>query len=854
MLDLLRAQRVLVEPASMELRFADEKIEPRLELELVGDDNVRVKVGFFQENSSRRFSLNNGAWFEGTPCYHIDTTEGIVRELEEHVSPSWLQRIFRSPYIISDMVSLPRLIAEDIPKVAASLQARLPDLASVAEVTDHTPQFALRVDGDMVDARARIFATYGEHEFSVPSVGMAAPLQFFPPGANGGAAQVVRREIGTEMVAVQSLLSQGFLPSDSGEELVAAGEQAIAFWTEGLGELPEEWDRFIPDDLVGVTVREEGVSPRMRVSSGVDWLGLDLTFDSGGVAVDEIELRSCLAEGRRLVKLADGTYAPVDPNDVAEVLARMAEIYASAGQEKKLPLSQAGRLQDLMKIVDGSHATPKTEQLFTKMGDLGSMKLIAKPRQLKATLRPYQKSGFSWLVFLHNASTGGILADDMGLGKTVQTIALLVWAGSPSRRKQDGEKKVSLVVAPTSVVPNWERELSKFAPHLKTVVWQGANRHAKRAELDDADVIITSYALIRRDEDMLAELNLGYAILDEAQHIKNPLSHTAQAVKRLKSTRRLALTGTPIENRLSEIWSIFDFVSPGLLGRLKPFEEQYARPIERGDEETMNRLRATIQPFVLRRTKSEVAKDLPAKIEQEIVVPLTEEQQKLYKQILREVRKSVLSEVDNQGVNRSQIQILAALTRLRQVACDPRLLNIERDKWTAAESGKLGALREILRNSIEGGHRVLVFSQFVTMLGFVRDLLDEEGVRYEYLDGSSKNRMDKVDAFNSNPDISAFLISLKAGGTGLNLVGADTVIHFDPWWNPAVEDQATDRAHRIGQTRTVNVYRLIAASTVEEKILSLSAKKRALMTNVLSSEGSPLKGLTRDDVDDLFSE
>jgi SNF2 family DNA or RNA helicase len=316
------------------------------------------------------------------------------------------------------------------------------------------------------------------------------------------------------------------------------------------------------------------------------------------------------------------------------------------------------------------------------------------------------------------------------------------------------------------------------------------------------------------------------------------------------------LTGTPIENRLSEFWSIIDFVSPGLLGDLKTFEEKVARPIDRGDEKTADKLRKTIQPFVLRRTKSEVAPELPAKIEQEIIVPLADEQAKLYRQILREVRKSVYSEVEKKGVSKAQIQILAALTRLRQVACDPRLMKLESSgvEWGPDESGKLSALREIVSEAKEGGHRVLIFSQFVTMLHHIRDAMDEDGVTYEYLDGSTKDRMELVDRFNEEEGKTAFLISLKAGGTGLNLTGADTVIHFDPWWNPAVEDQATDRAHRIGQTKVVTVYRLIAKGTVEEKILQLSAKKRSLMENVLSTEGSPLKGLSKNDIDELFSE
>ncbi|NNE17732.1 MAG: DEAD/DEAH box helicase, partial [Myxococcales bacterium] len=546
--------------------------------------------------------------------------------------------------------------------------------------------------------------------------------------------------------------------------------------------------------------------------------------------------------------LEDGTYAPVDPEKVGDVLTRMAEIYATAGMRDKLPLSQAGRVQDLLKMVQNAKVSASAETLFSKIEDIDEIPSVPKPRTLKADLRPYQKDGFSWLVFLHELNSGGILADDMGLGKTIQTIALLLWAKSKYKRK------LNLVVAPTSVVPNWDREIRKFAPGLKTVVWQGPNRSQRAPDLEKADVMITSYALLRRDEELLQALDLRYVILDEAQHIKNPMSQTARSAKKLSSERRLALTGTPIENRLSELWSIFDFVSPGLLGQLKTFEERIARPIDRGDMETAQRLRATIKPFVMRRLKSDVAADLPDKIEQEMIVPLAEEQAKLYKQVLGQVRKSILSEVEKKGVSKAQIQILAALTRLRQVACDPRLMKLPDTDFDADDSGKLGALREIVDEAVSGGHRVLVFSQFVQMLNHIRTALDTDGVQYEYLDGSTKDRLEKVDRLNEDTSVPVFLISLKAGGTGLNLTGADTVVHFDPWWNPAVEDQATDRAHRIGQTKNVNVYKLIAAGTVEEKILELSAKKRDLVSNVLSTEGSPLKGLTKADVENLFSE
>ncbi|MGB5810633.1 MAG: SNF2-related protein [Polyangiales bacterium] len=847
-LEMLSDRRVLLEPASMELRFANEALKPKIELDPATGNSLRVRVVFGLESSGRRFALSSGAWFEGTPGWQIDTTEGVARPVSELVTPAWLQRLYRSPAMVQSLEDLPSLLGEYIPRIAASLGAELPDLSSVADLVDAQPHFELKANGDIIDASAQLVVRYEDQEFEVPPDDFPSPLAFLPPKGGKARPRVVRRDVGAEMAGIQALMNLGFEVSESGDALVVQGDSAINFWTTGIGELPEEWDRFVPDDLVDVTIRDESVTPQMRVSSGVDWLNLDMTFESGGAVVREEELRACLEHGRRLVRLEDGTFAPVDPDKVGDVLTRMAELYATSGAHEKLPLSQAGRVQDLLKMVSNAKVSASAKTLFKKIGDIDEIPNVAKPRTLKATLRPYQKEGFNWLVFLHEINSGGILADDMGLGKTLQAIALLLWAKGKYKRK------LNLVVAPTSVVPNWEREISKFAPGLTTVVWQGPNRAQRRQELDKADVMITSYALLRRDEELLQELDLRYVILDEAQHIKNPMSHTARAAKKIRSERRLALTGTPIENRLSELWSIFDFVSPGLLGQLKQFEERIARPIDRGDMDTAQRLRATIKPFVMRRIKRDVAADLPEKIEQEMIVPLAEEQSKLYKQILRQVRKSVMSEVEKQGVSRAQIQILAALTRLRQVACDPRLMKLPDTDFTATESGKLGALREIISEAVDGGHRVLVFSQFVEMLNHIRAALDEDGVTYEYLDGSTKDRIERVDRFNEDESVPVFLISLKAGGTGLNLTGADTVVHFDPWWNPAVEDQATDRAHRIGQTKNVNVYKLIAEGTVEEKILALSAKKRELVSNVLSSEGSPLKGLTKADVENLFSE
>jgi superfamily II DNA or RNA helicase len=845
-LSMLKGRRVLLEPASMELRFTEEPLRPKIELDLANGGAVRVRVVFELEKGSRRFPLSSGAWFEGTPGWYLDTTEGVARPVAENVTPAWLQRLYRSPALVHPIGDLPHVLTDFLPRVASSLGAQLPELESVADVVDVAPHFTLRASGDLVEARVKLEVDYKKNTFDVPPRDLPPPLSFLGQAGDGGRPRVVRREVGQEMLGIQELLNLGFQPEDG--SLVVRGDKAINFWTNGIGSLPATWDRLIPDDLVDVNVRKSPVMARMRVSSGVDWLNLDMMFGSDGVAVSEDELRMCLEQGRKLVRLSDGSYAPVKAEEVGAVLERMAEILAGAGTDGKVPLSQAGRVQELMRMVSDQHVQSTAKSLFGKLEDIGQIESIAKPRSLRANLRPYQKDGFSWLVFLHNLATGGILADDMGLGKTVQAIALLLWAKS-----KEGPG-LTLVVAPTSVVPNWQREIEKFAPGFKTVLWQGPDRHERAHELEDADVMITSYALLRRDEEFLQTQSLRYVILDEAQHIKNPLSATARAAKKLKSARRLAMTGTPIENRLSEIWSIFDFVSPGLLGGLTSFEEKYARPIDRGDAQAAARLRATIHPFCLRRTKAEVAKDLPEKIVQEMLVPMSEEQQKLYKQILRQVRESVMSEVEKQGLSKSSIQILTALTRLRQVACDPRLLGLEGTTFEE-ESGKLNALKEIVSEAAAGGHRVLIFSQFVSMLKIIKEALDGEKISHLYLDGSTKDRQSLVDRFNNDESVTAFLISLKAGGTGLNLTGADMVIHFDPWWNPAVEDQATDRAHRIGQTKVVQVYRLVARDSVEEKIMQLSEKKRELMANVLSSdEETGLKGMTKQDVENLFAD
>ncbi len=479
---------------------------------------------------------------------------------------------------------------------------------------------------------------------------------------------------------------------------------------------------------------------------------------------------------------------------------------------------------------------------------------------LENVLRPYQKQGVAWLNFLRGNNFGGILADEMGLGKTLQTLAFLQLS---SKQNSEGESPSdarepralpSLIICPTSLIFNWVMEVKKFTPQLKILALHGAERHSFFEKIPQHDLIVTSYALIRRDAEKYRDLEFDTVVLDEAQHIKNRQTQNAQAVKAIRAQHRLVLTGTPLENSILDLWSIFDFLMPGYLGAAQDFRERYEIPITREKNlAAQARLARRLRPFILRRLKKEVARDLPEKLEQISFCELSETQRALYQQILEASRKEVLNAVGAQGLQKSRMMVLTALLRLRQICCDARLLKLDSGKKFMDEnSGKLEMFSELLEEILDGGHRVLVFSQFVRMLTLLREKLEAEKIEFCYLDGATKNRGQVVERFQTNPQVPVFLISLKAGGVGLNLTGADTVIHFDPWWNPAVEDQATDRAHRLGQTRVVTSYKLIARDTVEEKILLLQTRKREIIKATLAGEEQLAESLTWEEIQELF--
>jgi superfamily II DNA or RNA helicase len=627
------------------------------------------------------------------------------------------------------------------------------------------------------------------------------------------------------------------------------GEEALTFL---LDELPmlmgAGWEIFGEERLARLRVSRQRLSVSVGVSSGIDWFDIKTTVEVEGEAVAWSALTEALKRNSRFVKLGNGAYARLPE----EWLSRQRQLSESLGFHavttddgfvQQLPRYLAPAARELLESADESTGDVDWRKFLQGLEGIDSMPDVPTPPGFLGELRHYQSVGLTRMSFWRDHGLHGILADDMGLGKTIQAIALLL------TEKSAGHKGPSLLVAPTSVVYNWEQEIAKFGPDLKVLVLHGSDRHARMADVPDADVVVTSYGLLQRDKSILLEQPFHYVILDEAQKIKNPRSQAAKLACKLQARHRLCLTGTPIENNLLEFWSLFHFLMPGLLGTEKFFRQTFFKIDPTEAEASRDRLRRLTRPFILRRLKQDVATDLPPRSEIVSYCEMGPEQRKLYDETLSAVRGNIFAEVQAKGLRRAHFHVLEGLLRLRQVACDPKLIMRE-EAASAPPSAKVDLFMEMLKEMIDGGHRVLVFSQFVKMLHILRDRLASEGIAHSYLDGQTKDRLERVQRFNAD-DTPVFLISLKAGGTGLNLTGADYVIHFDPWWNPAVEDQATDRAHRIGQTRHVFSYKLIAKDTVEEKVLSLQAQKRQMVRDVLGTT-EPMSDLTMEDLEYLL--
>ncbi len=722
------------------------------------------------------------------------------------------------------------------------------------EFSPAPPRFIFNLAGGIAQLTGTLQCAYGPRIMTV-GVTAAGESAWLPDPEYP--RRYSTRDLAAEHRAFQRLRGSGFSgPSPQGQWQLLGQDRVLRYFAREHPRLEREWEVSLEERLERSTRNNlERITPQLRISSsGEHWFDLEIDYaTTGGERFNAADIQQLLRGGGSR-RLKNGKFALLDSGAVEELQEVLLDCApdqrpGAAGVAYRISSRQAGFLDAALRDQDLSVVAPPAWQDRARRQQ-GELKLECPPLgPLDTVLRPYQKHGVAWLGFLRAHGFGGILADEMGLGKTLQVLAHL----SVHRTLRP-----TLVVCPTSLVFNWAAEAARWTPDLRVLTLDGPERHRRWDQIAGSHLVITSYALVRRDAERYRDLEFDTVILDEAQHIKNRQTQNAQSVKSIRSEHRLVLTGTPLENSVLDLWSIYDFLMPGYLGTAADFRERYEIPIAREkDRGSMARLAKRVRPFLLRRLKRDVAQELPAKLEQVLFCDLTGEQATVYAQVLAQTRQKVLEAAGEAGVARNRMLVLTALLRLRQICCDLRLLEAARAEGGPAEpsapSGKLQIFTELLDEIIDGGHRVLIFSQFTSMLHLLREELESRELPFCYLDGSTTNRASVVERFQRDASVPAFLISLKAGGVGLNLTGADTVIHFDPWWNPAVEDQATDRAHRIGQTRVVTRYQLIARGTVEEKILSLQRRKRELIAATLTDEDAFTAKLSWEEIQELLS-
>ncbi|BDD02532.1 DEAD/DEAH box helicase [Aureibacter tunicatorum] len=585
-------------------------------------------------------------------------------------------------------------------------------------------------------------------------------------------------------------------------------------------------------------------SIEIKINENIDWFDIEAVIMFGSYQISFKELRKAILSKKGEFKLPNGEIAVIPDEwrvEYSELFAFIDESDDDDSDVLKLKKYHVA----LIKELEGENLAKITmSRKLQKLQNFEEIEDAVESSHFIGSLRSYQKAGLNWMTFLQKYNFGGCLADDMGLGKTVQTLAML------QNAKDAGSLNATLLIMPTSLIYNWEAEAKKFTPDLRVFVYTGTNRVKDPEQFKDYDLVLTSYGIVRLDIDILQEYYFNYVILDESQAIKNPNSIIAKSVNKLKSRFRLILTGTPLENSTMDIWSQMNFINKGLLGDQKFFKSEFLVPIEKKrDDKKMKKLYSIIKPFILRRNKTQVATELPEKVEQIKYSIMTQEQKKCYDEVKSYYRNKILDEIDLNGMGKSQFMLLQGLTKLRQIANHPRMA----DQDYKGDSGKLEEVTNMIERAISEDHKMLIFSQFVKHLTIVREYLDQEGIKYTYLDGTTKNRKEQVDKFQNDETVKVFLISLKAGGVGLNLTKADYVFILDPWWNPAIEAQAVDRAHRIGQENTVFTYKFIGKDTVEEKILALQHQKKSLAGNLITTEESFVKELSKEDIESLLS-
>jgi SNF2 family DNA or RNA helicase len=582
-------------------------------------------------------------------------------------------------------------------------------------------------------------------------------------------------------------------------------------------------------------------SIEVEISENIDWFDINAIIKFGDYSIPFSQLRRLIRKNQNEITLPNGEIAVIPDSWIEDY----SEIFGFINEDElHKPKLDKHHLALVQQMEDANNAKVNINNKLQQLRHFETIESQAVPSGFKGTLRAYQKAGYDWLLFLNAYNFGGCLADDMGLGKTVQTLALL------QKEKDNGVENASLLIMPTSLIYNWKRESEKFTPTMKIYDYTGTNRQKDTSLFEGYDLVVTSYGIIRRDIEELSLYSFNYVILDESQAIKNPSSNISKAVRKIDSKHRLILTGTPLENSTLDLWSQMSFVNPGLLGPQSFFRKNYQIPIEKQQsEEHTKKLFNIIKPFILRRHKSQVAKDLPKKIENVYYSSMTDTQREKYEEVKNFYRNQILNHIEDFGVNKSQMLLLQGLTKLRQIANHPKLVEPEYE----GDSGKMEDMLIMMENALSEGHKILIFSQFVKHLSIVRGIVEERDIDYCYLDGSTKNREEQVERFQNNDKVRVFLISLKAGGLGLNLTEADYVFILDPWWNPAVEAQAIDRAHRIGQTKKVFTYKFIMSDTVEEKILELQQRKVKLAQDLITTDQGFVKNLSKEDISALLT-
>ena len=652
-----------------------------------------------------------------------------------------------------------------------------------------------------------------------------------------------------EFIAKMQNLHSNFIYQEDSQALALKGTDVLKnnwffLFVDAMNEMKTPVFGF--DALKNFRFNTARPSTKIFINSNTDWFDARIDIVFGDQQVSVAEVKRALANKQQFVQLGDGTLG-ILPEEWLKKYSLLFRVGEGKTNQLKLSRYHMSVIDELYENRDENELVLKLEEKYENLKEFNKIKEVDLPEQLQGTLRPYQVSGYHWLNYLSEVKWGGILADDMGLGKTVQALTYM------QHYKNESGKLQSMVVCPTTLIYNWENEIKKFTPKLTYYIHHGPTRSRDKEKFSNHDVIITTYGTLRSDIKLLMNIELDYLLLDESQAIKNPLSKVTRAASLLNAKHRLCMSGTPLQNNTFDIFAQMNFLNPGMLGSMEFFRQEFAIPIDKfGEQDRKEHLKKILYPFILRRTKEQVAKDLPDKTETILYCEMEDEQRHIYEAYRNDYRNQILGTIETQGIQKSQLTILQGLMKLRQICDSPAILN-ETEKFEN-HSIKLDELsREITENI--SNHKALVFSQFLGMLALIRERLDQLGVKYEYFDGSTSapDREKAIQSFQRDDSVRVFLISLKAGGVGLNLTAADYVYIVDPWWNPAVEQQAIDRTHRIGQDKNIFAYRMICVDTIEDKIIQLQEKKRALAKDLIADDTTFVKSLTREDVEYLFS-